>query len=101
MPTLALVYAEARALEQRVEDIDRQLARVAKADPVAQRLLTIPASVSSPRRRSWAPSRTSTRFAALGILRVGSDRRPASARVGSAATSVGSASAATSICAVG
>lgn len=39
---LALVYDEVRALERRVEAIDRQLARVAKADPVAQRLLTIP-----------------------------------------------------------
>jgi transposase len=39
---LALVYDEVRALERHVEDIDRQLARVAKADPVAQRLLTIP-----------------------------------------------------------
>ncbi len=38
---LALVYEEVRALERRVEDIDRQLVRVAKADPVAQRLLTI------------------------------------------------------------
>ncbi len=39
---LALVYDEVRALEQRVKEIDRQLARVAAADLVAQRLLTIP-----------------------------------------------------------
>jgi transposase len=39
---LALVYDEVLALERRVKDIDRQLARVAKADPVARRLLTIP-----------------------------------------------------------
>jgi len=39
---LALVYDEVRALERRVKEIDRQLARVAAADPVAQRLLTIP-----------------------------------------------------------
>jgi transposase len=39
---LALVYDEVRALERDIKDIDRQLARVAAADPVAQRLLTIP-----------------------------------------------------------
>lgn len=39
---LALVYDEVRALERCVQDIDRQLARVAAAEPVAQRLLTIP-----------------------------------------------------------
>ncbi len=32
---LALVYDEVRALERRVTDLDRQLAHVAKADPVA------------------------------------------------------------------
>ncbi|MGQ0735743.1 MAG: IS110 family transposase [Acidobacteriota bacterium] len=39
---LALVSNEVRALERDLRDIDRQLARVAAADPVAQRLLTIP-----------------------------------------------------------
>jgi transposase len=39
---LALVYDEVRALERRIHQIDRQLARLAAADPVAQRLLTIP-----------------------------------------------------------
>jgi transposase len=39
---LALVCDEVHALERRVKDIDRQLARVAAADPVAQRLRTIP-----------------------------------------------------------
>jgi transposase len=39
---LALVYDEVRALERDIKDIDRQLARVSAADPVAQRLLTIP-----------------------------------------------------------
>lgn len=42
LQALALVYDEVRALERRVKEIDRQLARVAAADPVAQRLLTIP-----------------------------------------------------------
>jgi len=36
---LALVYEEVQVLEHRVKDLDRQLARVAAADPVAQRLL--------------------------------------------------------------
>jgi transposase len=40
--TLALVYDEVRALERDIKDVDRQLARVAAADPMAQRLLTIP-----------------------------------------------------------
>jgi transposase len=35
------VYDQVRVLERRVKDIDRQLARVAKADPIALRLLTI------------------------------------------------------------
>ena len=35
---LALVYNEVRALERDIKDVDRQLARVAAADPVAQRL---------------------------------------------------------------
>jgi transposase len=39
---VALVYEEAQALEHRVKALDRQLARVAAADPVAQRLLQIP-----------------------------------------------------------
>jgi len=39
---LALVHDEVRALERRLHQIDRQLARLAAADPVAQRLLTIP-----------------------------------------------------------
>jgi transposase len=39
---LALVYEEVQVLEHRVKELDRQLARVAAADPVAQRLLQIP-----------------------------------------------------------
>src|SRR4029453_12161438 len=39
---LALVYEEVQVLERRVKELDRQLARVAAADPVAQRLLQIP-----------------------------------------------------------
>ena len=39
---LALVYDEVRTLERHLKDIDRQLAHVAAADPIAQRLLTIP-----------------------------------------------------------
>jgi transposase len=39
---LALVYDEVRILERRIKDIDRQLTRIAAADRVAQRLLTIP-----------------------------------------------------------
>jgi len=39
---VALVYEEVHVLEHRVKELDRQLARVAAADPVAQRLLLIP-----------------------------------------------------------
>jgi transposase len=39
---VAAVYEEVHALAQRLTDIDRQLARVAAADPVAHRLLEIP-----------------------------------------------------------
>jgi transposase len=39
---VAVVYEEVQVLEHRVKKLDRQLARVAAADPVAQRLLQIP-----------------------------------------------------------
>jgi transposase len=69
---LALVYDEVRTLERRIKDLDRQLARVAKADPVAQRLLTIPGIGVITATALRAAVATSTRFAAPGTLRAGS-----------------------------